>query len=250
MKVVITMAGEGKRFRKAGFREPKHMIKVGETTTFNFALLSLKDFFDESFIFITQKKHKPENFIRKKCQTLGITDFKILQISETTDGQATTAYLADSLIEDSEPVIIYNIDTYVEEGELLKENIRGDGFIPVFIAKGNKWSFVKVNDKGVVTAVAEKERISGLATIGFYYFDKWEYFKKAYIEYSEIMKNKYHEKYVAPLYEWMIKKGMEIQIKEIDAEKVHVLGTPEDVLNFYPSFGKDGFGSVERRLLK
>lgn len=239
MNVVITMAGEGKRFRKVGFREPKHMIKVGNTTLFNFALLSLKDFFDESFIFITQKKHKSENFIKEECRDLGITDFEVLQISGTTDGQATTAYLADSLIEDSESVIIYNIDTYVEEGGLLKKDIRGDGFIPVFCAEGDKWSFVKVNDEGVVTAVAEKKRISGLATIGFYHFDKWEYFKEAYIEYSELMKDKYHEKYVAPLYEWMIKKGMEIQIKEIDDKKVHVLGTPEDVLKFYPLFGKE-----------
>jgi len=237
MKVVITMAGEGTRFIKAGFSTPKHMIKIGKTTIFNFAISSLKDFFDEPFIFIAQKKHKSEDFIREECRDLGITNFKILQISETTDGQATTAYLADSLIDDSEPVIIYNIDTYVEEGELLKKDIRGDGFIPVFCAEGDKWSFVKVNDKGYVTAVAEKKRISELATIGFYYFDRWEYFKEAYTEYSAIIKNKYHEKYVAPLYEWMIKKGMKIQIKEINAKKVHVLGTPEDVLKFYPSFG-------------
>jgi len=246
MKIVITMAGEGYRFKKAGFSHSKHMIKVGNTSIFSFALTSLKDFFNEPFVFITQKKHKSENFVIEECRNLDITNLKILQISKTTDGQATTAYLADSMIEDSESVIIYNIDTYVEEGELLKDDIRGDGFIPVFCAEGDKWSFVKVNDEGVVTAIAEKEKISNLATIGFYYFYRWKYFKEAYAQYSEITKNKYHEKYIAPLYEWMIKKGMKIQIKKINAEKVHVLGTPEDVLKFYPAFAKDEFDGGDR----
>ncbi|MCD4801331.1 MAG: hypothetical protein K8R16_00165 [Anaerolineales bacterium] len=237
MKLVITMAGEGKRFREVGFEEPKHMIKVNNTTLFHFAISSLNDFFDETFIFITQKKHQSEKFIQEECHDLGISNFEILQISEITDGQATTAYLADSLIKDSEPVVIYNIDTYVEKGELLKKYIVGDGFIPIFAAEGDQWSFVKLDDNDFVTAVAEKEKISDLATIGFYYFGKWEYFKEAYTEQPKLMKNKYKEKYVAPLYQWMIKKNMKIQIKQIDEKKVHVLGTPEDVVKFNPSFG-------------
>ncbi len=40
------------------------------------------------------------------------------------------------------------------------------------------------------------------------------------------------EKYVAPLYDYLLKKGGEIYISDIAAEKVHVLGTPEELERF------------------
>jgi hypothetical protein len=41
-----------------------------------------------------------------------------------------------------------------------------------------------------------------------------------------------NEKYIAPLYNFMIEKGMEVTISMVDANKVHVLGTPEELEAF------------------
>ncbi len=38
-----------------------------------------------------------------------------------------------------------------------------------------------------------------------------------------------NEKYIAPLYNFMIKKGLKVTISIVDAKKVHVLGTPEEL---------------------
>ena len=40
------------------------------------------------------------------------------------------------------------------------------------------------------------------------------------------------EKYVAPLYDFLLSKGGEIYISDIDPDKVHVLGTPEELHEF------------------
>lgn len=40
------------------------------------------------------------------------------------------------------------------------------------------------------------------------------------------------EKYVAPLYDYLLSKGGEIYISDINPEKVHVLGTPEELAEF------------------
>lgn len=40
------------------------------------------------------------------------------------------------------------------------------------------------------------------------------------------------EKYVAPLYDYLLSKGGEIYISDINPEKVHVLGTPEELSEF------------------
>ena len=37
------------------------------------------------------------------------------------------------------------------------------------------------------------------------------------------------EKYIAPLYNYLIQKGKEVRISVIDVEKIHVLGTPEEL---------------------
>ena len=58
-------------------------------------------------------------------------------------------------------------------------------------------------------------------------------YKSLYEEYykddSQMEKN---EKYIAPLYNFMIKKGMSVTISIIDKKKVHVLGTPEELQDF------------------
>jgi len=41
-----------------------------------------------------------------------------------------------------------------------------------------------------------------------------------------------NEKYIAPLYNYMIEKGMDVTISIVDSDKVHVLGTPEELQIF------------------
>ena len=41
-----------------------------------------------------------------------------------------------------------------------------------------------------------------------------------------------NEKFIAPLYNRMISKGLEVRISLLPFDKVHVLGTPEEVEKF------------------
>ena len=57
-----------------------------------------------------------------------------------------------------------------------------------------------------------------------------ELFKNIYNEYYGISNNVENgEKYIAPLYNYMIKKNMNVTISNVEKEKVHVLGTPEEL---------------------
>ena len=40
------------------------------------------------------------------------------------------------------------------------------------------------------------------------------------------------EKYIAPLYDYLLSKGGKIYISDIAPRKVHVLGTPEELQDF------------------
>lgn len=232
MTIVITMAGLGSRFKKAGYNEPKYMIQAHGRTLFDWSMDSLKGYNkeDTEYIFIVRKEDEAENFIKGHCKEFGIERLQVVEIEELTDGQATTALLgADYWRKDSE-LMIYNIDTYVESYELKAEDISGDGYIPCFHADGDHWSFVKLNEEGQAVEVREKVRISDNCTLGAYYFKSCGLYEQMYQEYYQDEKNmEKGEKYVAPLYNYMITKGMDVRISLIDYGKVHVLGTPEEL---------------------
>lgn len=106
MKVIITMAGEGSRFKKVGYKIPKHEIEVKGKSLFEWSMLSLQNFFNEEFIFIVRKNNYNKEVIEKLCEKLGIEKFKFKEIEILTDGQATTAFLCDFLIDNEEDILI------------------------------------------------------------------------------------------------------------------------------------------------
>ena len=73
-----------------------------------------------------------------------ISQIQIIELDEMTDGQATTAMLGAEYWKKESPLLIYNIDTYVEAGQMRPEEFCGDGFIPCFCGEGDHWSFVRL----------------------------------------------------------------------------------------------------------
>ena len=239
LTVVITMAGLGSRFYKAGYTIPKYQIEVHEKTLFEWSMLSLEGFKDKAnqYIFIVRVEDNASEFIHERCKKLGFENVSIIEIDYLTDGQATTAYLAKEIWEKENELLIYNIDTYVEPGQMKAEQLRGDGFIPCFDGDGDHWSFVKLNKMGEAIEVREKTRVSRHCTLGAYYFSSCALYGELYAGYEsgeiEMVKN---EKYVAPLYNLLIKRGGKVYISDICVTTVHALGTPEELELFRENY--------------
>lgn len=233
MNVVITMAGLGSRFRKAGYKVPKYMIEVKGKTLFEWSMSSLEAFKKEQFIFIVRQEDNAKDFIGAQCHQMGIENFRIIEIDHLTRGQAETAMMATNVWDKDQELFIYNIDTYIEPNQMRPELIEGEGFIPCFHAEGEHWSFVKLNENGNAIEVREKTRVSDNCSIGAYYF-------KTAALYETVYNTLYHgdflehgEQYIAPMYNEMIKMGMKVKIQDIYSIYVHVLGTPREVEQFY-----------------
>lgn len=233
MIVVITMAGLGLRFRKAGYTIPKYVIEVKGKTLFEWSMESLTDYNrqpDVKYVFVVRKDDDARDFIEEKFAKFGVDDFEIVEIEQLTDGQATSALMAKRYWREDDELVIYNIDTYIESDTLKYKDVTGDGYIPCFNAPGEHWSFVKLDEKGVAVEVREKQRISDNCTVGLYYFKSCRLYEELYNEYySDGEHMEKNEKFVAPLYNYMIEKGMEVRISIVPYNKVHVLGTPEEV---------------------
>ena len=232
MTIVITMAGMGSRFKKAGYKVPKYMIVSKGRSLFEWSMLSLEGFKSEEnkYFFVVRKADDSSCFIKNECEKLAIKNFEIIEIDSLTDGQATTAMLVSEKWNKNSALLIYNIDTYVEENEMNTTQIEGDGFIPCFYGEGTHWSFVKTDESNKAIEIREKDKISDNCTLGAYYFKSCLLYENLYNEYYSSEENmEKGEKYVAPLYNYLISKGGEVKISIVDKKKVHVLGTPEEL---------------------
>ncbi len=235
LNIIITMGGLGSRFRKMGYSIPKYMIKANGKTLFEWSIDSLQDYNSIAckYIFLVRTEDHAVDFITEKCKKYTLPSVEIVELDHLTDGQATTAMIGVERVCDEQPILIYNIDTYVEPYQMKLSDISGDGHIPCFYAPGNHWSFVRTDNLGRVVEIREKQRISDNCTLGAYYFSSAALYKRIYTEfYADEICKKEGEKYIAPLYNYMLQKGFNITISIIDEKKVHVLGTPEELEKF------------------
>lgn len=228
---IITMAGLGSRFKKVGYNIPKFMIEAKGKTLFEWSMESLEDFKDNSkFIFIVRKEDSADEFIKGKCKKIGIGNYEIINIDYLTSGQAETAKIAVDKCDLNDEVMVYNIDTYINPKYLKKSDIKGDGCIPCFNAPGEHWSFAKTNEQGKVVDVREKVRISDNASVGAYYFKSAKEYKRVYETYYAGEANlEKGERYIAPMYNQLIRENKEVTIIKIPYSGVVCLGTPEEL---------------------
>jgi len=237
LNVVITMAGKGSRFLDAGFTQPKYEIAARGRSLFDWAIASLHNFLscEVRLVFVCLAENRSVDYVKARCNALGLTGANLVELEQLTDGQATSAYLSRQLWKRDAPLLIYNIDTYVDPAFLRPQDIRpgSDGWIPCVKVPGNHWSFVKPDETDWVVEVAEKNRISDYASIGLYWFaHAWEYVG-AYEEFFSDPANLVRgERYIAPLYMHLVRAGRRVSYSSLPPESLHALGTPEELQIF------------------
>ena len=235
MNFLITMAGEGRRFREAGYDLPKMLIEAKGKTLLEWSIDSLPLHLCSRLIFVAQQKHEDEFELSKKIISIYSNRVKVLHfkfIDKLTRGQSETACLAKELVDLSQPLLIFNIDTQFSssslEKNLLRKNI--DGVLGAFYSEEPRFSFAALNDKGFVTKTAEKEVIASNALTGLYHFTyPQDFFDAAESAFSKNETTK-GEFYIAPLYNYLIAKGRKLIVDV--ADEVNILGTPEELKFF------------------
>jgi NDP-sugar pyrophosphorylase family protein len=233
LNIVIPMAGRGSRFEKAGYVFPKPLIDVRGKTMIEVASRNLRPDGDYRYIFICQREHVKKYDLYNVLKNVTDGKFEIVQIDGITAGAACTVLCAVSYINNDDELLIANSDQFIDMdiNDFLSEARRGekDGLIMTFVASHPKWSYARTNKDGLVLEVAEKKVISNNATVGIYYYKHGGDFVRG--AQAMIKKNiRYNDEfYVCPVYNEMILENKKVYIYPIDAEKMHGMGTPEDL---------------------
>lgn len=237
MNVLIPMAGAGSRFKAAGYTFPKPLIEIDGKPMIQVVVENLG--IDGKHIFVVQKNHN-ETYHLDRMLDLIAPGCQIVETDGLTEGAAITALLAKSLIDNDRPLFFANSDQFVNwnpsEFFYYMQETKADGGIVTFKSTHPKWSFAKLNDQGYVEKVAEKDPISDLATVGFYYWAKGSDF----VKYAEQMVSDdirvNGEFYVCPVFNNAIADGRRILTFNVD--EMWGLGTPEDLQVFMARQGQ------------
>ncbi|MGR5146682.1 glycosyltransferase family 2 protein [Photobacterium alginatilyticum] len=235
--IVIPMAGLSSRFFKAGYNKPKYMLEAHGETLFDHAVNSFKQYFKtEKFLFIVRDVYGTPNFVEEQVKSLGIKDFHISILDSDTRGQAETVALGLKGVDYQGPITIFNIDTFRPNFQFPDVENLGGGYLEVFQGEGDNWSFAKPVSEGDtrVSLTAEKNPISNLCCTGLYYFSDLNDFVDSYNEYLSMPKEEWEkgELYVAPLYNFLINKGIDIHYHLIERNDVIFCGVPDEYTQF------------------
>jgi dTDP-glucose pyrophosphorylase len=232
--IVIPMAGNGSRFTRDGYPDPKPLIPVRGKPMISWVVDNLA-VPGARFVFVIRADY-PES-CRDHLRAIA-PGCEILVVDRVTEGAACTVLLAKDLINNDTPLMIANSDQFIEfdATEFMQSFLESgaDGKISTFDGERNpKWSYADVKD-GFVSEVREKDPFSDHATTGVY---AWKH-GSDFVRFAEQMISKNirvnNEFYVVPVYNEAIADGLKITIS--DCARMWGLGVPEDLDYFLRTY--------------
>ena len=218
----MPMAGLGSRF---GNDVTKPLMDVNSVPMFVHSERCIGLEFDE-YIFITRTEHNLKSTVLEYYPGA-----HVIEIDYTTEGTACTLMLAKQHWQDGSSIFVSNCDQHVEwNGNT--DWMQHDGAIAVFDCpdKDPKWSYAQTNQSGFVTQVAEKDPISELATVGWYYWRDGKQFEQSVIDMMAANDRVNNEFYTCPTYNYLLKQACAVTTFNVDV--MQGIGTPEDLQQF------------------
>lgn len=235
MHIVIPIGGIGQRFKDCGYNRPKPLIKVMGKEMIFWVLDNL-DVQENDVVTIIYNnsldKYLFSDLIRMRY------DFHIqfIPINRSTQGASETIRLGlEQCSEEIRKMKMLSIDcdTFYKTKILKYARESLHNCIFFFFEPDRKpiYSYIKVDYRGFVIDIAEKNPISDRANTGAYLFKSGELF----IDYYEKRPNDAGEFYVSHIYKRMIDGGEIVNSCEIKDREFVCLGTPLQVQSFVSS---------------
>ena len=233
--VLIPAAGEGSRFAKAGIKAPKPLIQVQGQTLLEHTLTSFAFADGDHLMLAVQRRHGIREAISARlAHSYPQLRLHWLELDQLLPGQlATSAAAVDALLQEQPQcrdfsLLIHNCDTGFQWSPALGQ-VDGLASMPVFEAEGEHWSFGQPDPQNPLRAIAiaEKRRISNLASIGLYGFRSAAQFLDRAHQQLNNGATVNGEHYIAPMLQAALEAGEQIALPRVQGVKLY--GTPAEL---------------------
>ncbi len=210
MKVIIPLAGEGRRMRPHTHTKPKPLLNVAGKPGMAYILDELKKMDISEIIFITgHLRHKVEAYVKKNY-----SDFNCRFIEQKAmDGTAGAIKLAEPYI--NEPLMIIFVDTIFDADLGLIKKLKKDEAGIIWakeVEDYQRFGVCVLDGNGHLTKIVEKPStpISKLANIGLYYVKDYKLMFEGIKYLYDTKKTLKGEYFLTDAFDYMIGKGAKI----------------------------------------
>ena len=238
MQVVILAAGRGDRFVKAGYTLPKPLIPARGKPMVQYAMAQVRAINDRPIVLCPDA-------LRYDIWRAAPIDMlpTVIGVSHVQSGAAMTLLAAAAALDEKEPVLVVDCDSVIAPAAMerfvayAKAQFAQDVDSAVMCFQPTddsaRYSFVKTADDDTVVQVAEKVRISNLATCGAHAFTSWYALRSAICKMAAAEDTTNGEYYLAPVHNYVsVSKAFTVAAWEFVA-----IGTP-DQLEAYEQQGQ------------
>ena len=245
MKILIPMAGAGKRFSDEGYKLSKPVIPTIDRRTGKeypmvvCATLDLPglEIDGNNLIYVDRDFHKKDGVEDKIKEFFPKATF--ITVDKLTEGQACTCLLAKEKIDNNEELLIAGCDNgmIIDQNKFEKMKKECDALVFTYrnnesvLTNPNAYGWVKINDKDEITGLSIKKTISDTpmndhAIVATFWFKEGSIFVKSaekMIEENDRINNEF---YVDSVISHILDLGYSAKVFEID--RYIGWGTPKD----------------------
>lgn len=243
MKVIIPIVGNDTLESNTDYM--LSLYEIERKTIFQYCYDFLKPIENAEFIVVLRKQDIKKYHFDQIVKLL-IPDAKIVVAEGDTKGSVCSCLLAIDYIKDDEPLVISSSNQLflANANDVINHFIEKDydGGIVTFEDIHPKFSFVKLDENGLVIEAAEKRPISKHATAGFYYFKKGSDFIESAIGMLSKDASVNGLFYLCPVYNEMILKQKRIGVYPINRDDYFLLKT-EGGIEAYKQYLKSKRGA-------
>lgn len=241
-QILIPMAGEGMRFQREGYREPKPLVPVAGTPMIERALATLPP--AERWIALARSEHLERPELRAALAAAG-RRVEVVPVDRLTAGQAATCLLARDRLDPGAPLLIGCCDAAVVFDEARYRQLSGDPEIECLVwtfrdhPHANRhpthYGWVRTGGDGSVQGISCKIPLSDdvrrdPGIIGVFWFREARFFLEAADELVAQDRRVRGELYVDTAIEVLVEQGRCARV--FDVERWIHFGTPDDVRTF------------------
>ena len=234
---LVLMAGASSAFQDGGSPYPKNLVEVAGRSLFEQVLDPIGRLSGgRGRLICLVGEDECKRWHTEAAIRLQYPEAALIQVRTPTGGAACTALLAIDLIDNDDQLVVSNGDIIIQadlDGILAEFAARNlDAGVIVFEDIHPRWSFVKIDEHGLVTEAAEKRPISKLATSGFFYFRHGQDFVSSVREMLAKDANVDGSFYVCPALNQMVLQQRRIGVHQIAKSDYFSLKDPQGVLAY------------------
>ena len=235
MKTILLAAGGSDAYADAGYYYPKNLIEIAGRPVIQHVIDALGDAAREHRLLAMVRRDENMRFHTGRVVRLLEPTATVLEV-ENTSGAACTALLAIEHIVDDEPLLLVNGDQVILDD--VAAIVAGfsarqlDGGVIVFEGVHPRWSYVRVDDAGIVIEASEKRPISRLATAGAYWFARGRDFVDGAMAMIRKDANVGGAFYICPTINEMVLRNRRVGIHSIERNRYHSLHDPQALAVF------------------